>query len=180
VRARGRWVFLPVAGAPILHAPVLRGDLLRALKVPLDGGATVRGRRVFGPNKTLRGALLMSTGCVAAAVALSHVPGYRERLPEELRDRPLLLGACVAAGTVGGELPNSFLKRQLDIAPGAAGGVVFSLLDQGDLVLGIAAALAPWYRMPVRELALSFALVSAIHAGVNVAGYAIGARDTFV
>jgi hypothetical protein len=47
-------------------------------------------------------------------------------------------------------------------------------------VLGIALALAPWYRMPLAELARSFALVGAIHAGVNVAGYAIGARETFI
>jgi hypothetical protein len=74
-------VFLPVVGAPVLHAPVLRGDGLRALKVPLDGGATVRGRRVLGDNKTVRGALVMATGCVAAAAALSRVGWYRSRLP---------------------------------------------------------------------------------------------------
>jgi hypothetical protein len=177
---RGRWVFLPVVGAPLLHAPVLRGDLLRALKVPIDARATLRGRRVFGDNKTLRGALVMGAGCVTASLALSRCGWYRARLPAPLRDRPLLLGACVAAGTVGGELPNSLLKRQLGVEPGAAGGVAFSVLDQGDLVLGIALALRPWYRMPLRELAVSFALVSAIHAGVNVVGYAIGARSTFV
>jgi hypothetical protein len=173
-------VFLPVVGAPVLHAPVLRLDLLRALKVPLDGGRTLRGRRVLGDNKTLRGALLMSAGCVGAALALSRLGWYRDRLPEPLRDRPLVLGLAVAAGTVGGELPNSLLKRQLGVQPGAAGGLAFFVLDQGDLVLGIALALAPWYRMPLAELARSFALVGAIHAGVNVAGYAIGARETFI
>jgi hypothetical protein len=105
---------------------------------------------------------------------------YRDRLPPQLRDRPLVLGFAVAAGTVGGELPNSLLKRRLGVEPGAAGGAAFSVLDQGDLVLGIAFALRPWYRLPLGELATSFALVSAIHAGVNVVGYAIGARDTFV
>jgi CDP-2,3-bis-(O-geranylgeranyl)-sn-glycerol synthase len=173
-------VFLPVVGAPVLHAPVLRFDLLRGLRVPLDGGRSVRGRRVFGDNKTLRGALVMSAGCVAASLVLSRCGWYRARLPAQLRDRPLVLGACVAAGTVGGELPNSLLKRQLGVQPGAAGGVAFSILDQGDLVLGAALALRPWYRMPLRELATSFALVSALHAGVNVVGYAIGARSTFV
>jgi CDP-2,3-bis-(O-geranylgeranyl)-sn-glycerol synthase len=179
-RARGRWVFLPVTGAPVLHAPVLRSDLLSALKLPLDGGLTVRGRRVFGANKTVRGALVMGAGCVGAAVGLSRIAWYRSRLPAELRGRPLVLGLAVAAGTIGGELPNSFVKRQMGVQPGAAGGAAFRVLDQGDLVLGIALALRPWYRMPVGELATSFALVSAIHAGVNVVGYAIGARETFV
>jgi len=34
------WIFLPVIGAPLLHVWVLRGDLLRGLKRPLDGGLT--------------------------------------------------------------------------------------------------------------------------------------------
>jgi hypothetical protein len=46
------WLFLAVLGAPLLHAPVLTWDLLRPLKRPLDGGATFRGRRVLGDNKT--------------------------------------------------------------------------------------------------------------------------------
>src|SRR5919108_344738 len=32
------WVFVPVLGAPILHAPVLALDLLPSFKRPLDGG----------------------------------------------------------------------------------------------------------------------------------------------
>jgi hypothetical protein len=48
----GLWVIAPVLGAYVAHAPVLRFDLLRPLDRPLDAGATVRGRRVFGDNKT--------------------------------------------------------------------------------------------------------------------------------
>ena len=52
------WVFVPVLGAPALHAPVLTFDLLKPLKRPLDFGATIGGRRVFGDNKTWRGAIV--------------------------------------------------------------------------------------------------------------------------
>jgi hypothetical protein len=50
--AAAAWTLLPVLGAPALHAPVLRSDLLAALGRPLDCGVTVRGRRLFGDNKT--------------------------------------------------------------------------------------------------------------------------------
>jgi hypothetical protein len=50
--ARALWVFLPVLGAYLAHAPVLRFDLLPSLKCPLDGGATFRGRRLLGDNKS--------------------------------------------------------------------------------------------------------------------------------
>jgi hypothetical protein len=175
------WLFLAVLGAPLLHAPVLRWDLLRALKRPLDLGATVGGRRVFGDNKTWRGALCMVAGVVLATLLFWQWRWWRDQLPGPIdASSPLLVGVLIGLGTVGGELPNSFLKRRLDIAPGAQrrgpGGVLLSVLDQGDLVLGIWIALLPIWVMPVWLAAVAFAAISAIHAAINVVGYAIGAR----
>ena len=69
------WVFLPLLGAFVAHAPVLRFGLLSGLARPIDGGATVRGRRVFGDNKTWRGAIVMTSGVVVLATVLSRFPG---------------------------------------------------------------------------------------------------------
>jgi len=55
------WTFLPVLGAPILHAPVLRWDLPTGLQRPIS-------RRWFGANKTWRGALVMTVGTGAPLV----------------------------------------------------------------------------------------------------------------
>jgi hypothetical protein len=173
-----RWAFLPVLGAALAHAPVLRYDLLRPLKRPLDGGATFRGRRVLGDNKTWRGALVMSLGVIAANEALQRVPSYRERLPEPLRGHGL--GLALAAGTVGAELPNSFVKRQLDVAPGAQRGLALSLLDQGDVVLGCWLTLLPLYRMSARETADAFVTFTVVHLAVSAVGVAIGARESLL
>jgi CDP-archaeol synthase len=175
------WLFLAVLGAPLLHAPVLRWDLLRGLKRPLDAGATIGGRRVLGDNKTWRGALCMTAGIVLATLVLWQWDWWRDQLPQAIDDSaPLLVGLLIGLGTVGGELPNSFLKRRLDIAPGTQRrgpvGLALSLLDQGDLVLGIWVALLPIWVMPVWLAAIAFAAISAIHAAINVIGYAIGAR----
>jgi CDP-archaeol synthase len=175
------WIFLPVLGAPLLHAPVLRWDLMAALKRPLDGGRRWRGRRVLGDNKTWRGALCMTAGVVLATVALWQWDWWRDQLPDAVRaSTPLLVGLLLGLGTVGGELPNSFLKRRLDIAPGArrrsAGGVALALLDQGDLVLGIWVCLLAVWVMPVWLAAIAFVAIAAAHAVLNVVGYAIGAR----
>jgi hypothetical protein len=65
----------------------------------------------------------------------------------------LLLGTWAGFGFMAGELPNSFLKRQLDIEPGGAAagwrGVLHFLLDRFDSGFGMLAALAlvvhvPW------------------------------------
>ena len=180
--SRGSWVLLPVLGAPVLHAPVLRGDLLPGLARPLDLGLSVRGRRVFGDNKTWRGALAMGAGTVAASAALHRSAWFRARLPPEVRDAgPWRYGPLLAVGVVGGELPNSLLKRQLGIAPGrqrwTPGGIALVVFDQADFVLGVWVALLPLWRMPWRDVARAFAVVAAVHMGINVVGWAIGARE---
>jgi CDP-2,3-bis-(O-geranylgeranyl)-sn-glycerol synthase len=172
-----RWVFLPVLGAAALHAPVLRFDLLRAWKRPIDGARTFRGRRLLGDNKTWRGAAVMSAGPLLATTALFRHPGYRERLPDELRHaNPLLLGALLGVSTVAGELPNSFAKRQLGIAPGTQCNAALSLFDQADFVLAAWLLLRPLYRMSPREVAEVFAIVAAVHVPNNVVGRLLGVR----
>ena len=177
------WLFLAVLGAPLLHAPVLRWDLLPSLKRPLDGGATLGGRRLLGDNKTWRGALCMTAGVVLATLVLWQWDWWRDQLPSAIDEsEPLLVGLLIGLGTVGGELPNSFLKRRLDIAPGTqrrtAGGLALIALDQGDLVLGVWLCLAPVYVLPVATAAVAFVAVTAVHLVINVIGYAIGARSS--
>jgi CDP-2,3-bis-(O-geranylgeranyl)-sn-glycerol synthase len=173
--------FAPVLGAPLLHAPVLARDGLRALKRPIDGGRTWRGRRLLGDNKTWRGALLMIAGPTLAAILLFQIGPYRDALPDPVAEAsPVLVGFLIGLGIVVGEFPNSFLKRQMAIAPGErrtdAKGIALVVLDQGDLVLGVWLCLAPVWVMPLLTGLAVFALISGIHLVINVIGYAIGAR----
>jgi CDP-archaeol synthase len=172
---RPGWAFLPALGGALAHAPVLRYDLAPALRRPLH-------ERAFGANKTLRGALVMSSGAAAATLALHRVPAYRDRLPDELRAAgPLRHGVLLGAAVVLGELPNSALKRRIGIAPGERAGsplgVVLAIHDQADFVLGAWPLLAPVWRMRARELAEAFAVVAGLHLAVNLVGYALGARS---
>jgi CDP-archaeol synthase len=172
------WVFVPVLGAALLHAPVLSLDLLKPLRRPLDGGACFRGRRVFGDNKTWRGALVMTTGVLAATLLLSLWDPWWSRLPDGIRDAgPVLYGVLLGIGVVLGELPNSFLKRRLDIAPGTQRNLLLTIYDQADFVLVVWIVLLPLWTMAVWQAALVFVLVTAVHLVINVVGYAIGARS---
>jgi len=160
---------LPVLGAVVLHAPVLRYDLLMPLKRPISN-------RLFGSNKTWRGALVMFTGVLLATGVVW------ELMPDSIQDESwLVVGALIGLGTVAGELPNSFLKRRLGIGPGerrlTPGGIALIVYDQADFVPGIALVLLPVWTMPLDTLLIGFVAVAAVHFGVNVVGYAIGARD---
>src|SRR5207247_7262960 len=54
------WLALPVILGGVVHIAIIKLDLLPALaRVPLDGGMSLRGRRVLGDHKTVRGAATM-------------------------------------------------------------------------------------------------------------------------
>ena len=178
-----KWVLLPVLGAPLAHAPVLKWDLLPGLKVAVDGGRTFRGRRLFGANKTVRGALFMTLGPTVAAAGLHRSERYRRRLPPELaRADPRLVGALLGLSVFAGELPNSFAKRQLGIPPGGQrrdpAGIAITLVDQADFVLAALVLLRPLWRWSARDAAELVAVATLVHLPIGLIGYAIGARSS--
>ncbi len=179
----GLWVIAPVLGGYLAHAPVLRFDLLSRLARPIDGGATLGGRRVLGDNKTWRGAVVMSAGVLAATLLLSLWPTCYRQWPAPLHSHRVLFGLLLALGFVAGELPNSFIKRQLDIEPGGRRtspfGIVLAIVDQADFVPAVWLTLSPLWLMPAAQALVVFVVVVIGHTMINVLGYAIGARKTW-
>jgi len=157
------WLALPIIASGLVHLAVMKLDLLPELRRrPLDGGLAYRGRRLFGDNKTWRGAAVTIATTTAAAWALAQLSACCWPLPTLVpfaETHPLLWGALLGTGYIVGELPNSFAKRQLGIAPGAAGkgtaGRVFWVVDQLDSLFGMLLFVAPVWRP-------SFALLGAI------------------
>lgn len=121
----------------------------RSFSQPLDAGLSLRGRRLFGANKTLRGFVVMVPATAAAFAALAALAGDPPALGLwNLSVREYARAGAVAGfGFMAGELPNSFLKRQLGIAPGRApanplAAVCTFVLDRLDSGIGMLAALA--------------------------------------
>jgi hypothetical protein len=125
----------------------------------------------------------MFAGVLGATVALERFRWYRDRLPAEIRDvSPAVTGSLLGASVVLGELPNSFIKRQLDIAPGkhrgSFAGIAISLFDQADFVVATWLFLRPLFKMPVRDALDAAAVVTAVHIPLNALGYFVGARTS--
>ncbi|MFN7974970.1 MAG: CDP-archaeol synthase [Acidobacteriota bacterium] len=144
------WLSAAVAISGILHMVVVKADLAPSLKRPIDGGRTLRGRPIFGPNKTWRGFFFMviSSAAAGAVQGLLFGPWAARSGAACLRydgvARPYAAGYAMVNAALGfgyamGELPNSFLKRQLDFRPGetrrSIAGLGFLVLDQADSVL---------------------------------------------
>ena len=133
--------------AGLAHSAWLRTAASRRLLVPLDGGARFRGRRVFGENKTVRGFVVI-VPAAAAAFAFLHTSIAR-MAPSIAGDLWRLdtagyaaLGSLAGMGFMLGELPNSFVKRQLDVAPGMAppgraAAVLTFVVDRTDSIVGM-------------------------------------------
>ena len=136
----------------------LRSRASQRFARPLDGGATLRGRRIFGANKTWKGLVVMvpavgiAFGVLAAGIWLVWPTAVANLWPLS----PVgyfLLGCWAGLGFMLGELPNSFVKRQADVEPGKApksvvGRVAGFVIDQTDSVLGALVALALVVKVP--------------------------------
>ncbi|HEY7497989.1 MAG TPA: CDP-archaeol synthase [Vicinamibacterales bacterium] len=149
------------------------------LSMPLDGGRTFRGRRIFGANKTLRGFVVMVPAAAAAFAIVAAGTTAAAGSPESAGLWPLtiggyaLLGAWAGLGFMLGELPNSFVKRQLGIAPGAiatrplAAAWQFSI-DRIDSGLGMLTALSLAVPTPWQTWALVILIGWTIHWSFSV------------
>jgi hypothetical protein len=164
---RFAWLAAPLVVAALVHVVVLKFRWLESLRIPLDGGATWRGRRILGDNKTVRGAVVMiGVSIVAAALqGVVRVPSleYFDYGTSSL----WLIGLLMGVGFVVGELPNSFIKRQLGVAPGAHAGVLHTLADQLDSVIGALLTLCFVWVAPLRVWVIALVMGTGLHVAVN-------------
>jgi hypothetical protein len=178
-------------GSPLLlaalgHGVCLKYDLLRFLVKPLDFRASFRGKRLFGENKTWRGLVIQIVLCTLGGA----IQGWLQEggfIPPWLpffnyTERGPLIGLLLGLGMTLGELPNSFLKRQLDIPPGQRKGgfwrVLFLVLDQVDLTLGIWFFFFFLVKPPVLLVIWSLVLTLVLHLSVSGLGYILRMRKT--
>jgi hypothetical protein len=156
----------------------------RAFALPLDGGRTVRGRRIFGDHKTVRGLIVMVPAAAVTLPLAAFV--FAEVLPSPPRLWPLswsgysALGAAAALGFMLGELPNSFIKRQLDIAPGdsASGrGRSWQLAgDRLDSALGLLFAASLLVKVPLLTWVIVLGIGPLFHWSFSLVLFRLGLK----
>ena len=152
--AMGSAVFLVLAMslAGVAHVFWLKSRLSKHFDQALDGGLTFRGRRILGANKMLRGLMVMP---IASALTFAVIGAAREQFPGWLASgmwdlttgEYALLGLACGLAFMIAELPNSFLKRQLDVPPGEPPRQAWLkplcfVIDRCDSTLGVMLVLA--------------------------------------
>jgi hypothetical protein len=171
--------------AGVCHSAWLAMPGSHRFAVPLDAGRTLGGRRLLGDNKTVRGFLVMvpATGITFALLSslLDALPGGLKGLWPLSPVGYALLGCWAAVGFMAGELPNSFIKRRLDIPPGAAArgrltGPLFFVVDRLDSILGLMLALIVAVPVPWRTWLFVALIGPALHLVFSVALFRLGVK----
>src|SRR3990167_1084933 len=100
------YLVLPLLFSGIIHHfLIIKHDLLKPLKVPVDFGATFFGQRIFGDSKTFRGFIVMVTLTGIFLYLLSFLYSSIRLVVS-----PFVAGSLLGLGYSLGELPTSFFK----------------------------------------------------------------------
>jgi CDP-archaeol synthase len=181
------YLFLPLLIGLALHGFCIKYDLLAFLYYPIDRGRKFCGKRIFGDNKTYRGLVVVSLGTAIGfamqSLLLHQIASIRS---VELFDyaffKSVALGAAIGVAAMLSELPNSFIKRQFEIAPGTAAkgwkSIIFYVYDQIDFLLGAWLVLASVVPVTVTRVLFSSGLLLVAHQIMSSVGYALGMRKT--
>lgn len=144
----------PLLLGGILNMVFTKTKLYKKLAKPIDCGKCCRdGRRIFGDNKTTIGFVSMVVFCILSQL-LSGLLCSQLKI-EQYNDLfsannntflfNLWFGALTGFIYMFCELPNSFIKRRINIPPGrTVGGIkgfLFFIMDQIDSLLGVMALL---------------------------------------
>lgn len=139
---------------------------------PIDCGKKfVDGKPIFGPNKTYRG--------FVSGVLIGTLVGYIQEIVAPTYGLPagsVLRGFTLSLGALIGDLIGSFVKRRLNLKPGAP----FPVIDQVFFVV-----FALLFSLAVEPSSISFTgviliilLTIPIHTLVNAIAYLLRLKDT--
>lgn len=170
----------------IINMIFVKTPVYKKHNMPIDRGRNfLDGKRWLGDNKTYIGflSMIIINGCVQ--VILGMIPSI-EQWSEFYRNRVNTVGFNLFVGFILGftymifELPNSFIKRRLDIIPGKTDkgikGMIFFLVDQFDSILGVILVLAIVSGISFREYVEYVLLGGFTHVVINLFLYILKIR----
>ena len=181
-------LLIPVV-AGIINSIFCKTKLLNKLKVPMDFNKKfIDGKRIFGDNKTWKGFIgyiILNTlfavlfGYIWKITKLEHLNYFYINHINTITYN-LLIGFLLGLFYALFELPNSFLKRRLDIKPGktlkGSKKILFIILDQADSIFGIALVVWMFYPIGVKIYLLFILLGTITHLLINMILYFLHIR----
>jgi CDP-2,3-bis-(O-geranylgeranyl)-sn-glycerol synthase len=173
------WFFLPAAIANMMPIFAAHWKWIKKYDYPMDFHKNLRGRRILGSHKTIRG---LAVGVIFSTLVLwlQQLAVGHMHFVAELTDQVdyaqlpvLVLGPLFGFGALLGDAVESFFKRQIGIKP-CDGWFPF---DQTDYIIGGAVATMPFVQLTVLQYIWLIVSWLAIHLISTFVGYKLGLKD---
>ena len=163
-------IVLPVLLSGLTFIVLLKIFEREMLSFPLDLGVKFKNKRIFGKNKTIKGPIVMSlfTG-LYGWLLIKILPEFTLTLSNlTVFYYYFLIGLSYSLG----ELPNSFIKRQLSIPPGGASkkkveACFFRILDIVDSLIFCGIAYYCLFKFPIGIIFRAILLGSIFHLATD-------------
>lgn len=166
---------LPVIFGGIGNMIFVKTDFYKNHRKPIDNG-----KNIFGNNKTWIGAFSMIIQVTIFQIILSYTPLAKYNFIYESNENifkiNFIIGLLLGTAYIIFELPNSFVKRRLNIAPGKTKNWITYLIDQVDSIIGITIILCFYTDMTILKFLGYITLGVVTHALINLALYAVKLR----
>jgi len=171
---------MPITIGSTLNVAILTNKKVKGVfNVPIDFGKNfIDKKRIFGDNKTWKGLILSTILCALVSIIWGLICRYIPIIGEHnwlymYNENTILfnvlVGALYGLAYALFELPNSFLKRRLDIKPGhtiKTNGIkkkIFFIIDQIDSGIGTTLVLWCFISMTVIEYFQAIVLFGIVH-----------------
>ena len=175
--------------AGIINSIFCKLNILKFLKIPIDFNKIfIDNKRIFGNNKTWKGFL----GYIAFNIIFAILFGWIWKITklehlnffyinhENTIIYNVLIGFLIGLFYALFELPNSFLKRRLNIEPGKTTTgfkrIFFIILDQADSIFGIASVVWMFYPIGIEIYLLYIVVGTVTHLLINIILYFLHLR----
>lgn len=171
----------PLILSGVLNMIFTKMDIYKRYKYPIDCYKNwIDGKRIFGDNKTIIGFFSMIVFCILTQIIWGYsceIMGISDRnqlylVYENNYVLNVIVGFLFGLIYMLFELPNSFIKRRLDIIPGKTDkglkGLMFFIIDQIDSLIGVFLVLMLFNGMSIWDY-FCYLLVGAItHITINL------------
>ena len=160
-------LYLPLIITNVLHMIVVKKHFLKNLQIPINAS-------VFGKNKTYRGVVFVTLTNAIILWILDMA---------NLVDSPInafLFGGIIGLSYILFELPNSFMKRKMGIAPGENAKkykILFMVIDRCDSAIGVCLCYVLFKGLGFREFSQLFILAFIVHFSFSFLLFKLKIKD---
>lgn len=175
--------------AGIINSIFCKTKILNKLKIPMDFNKKfIDKKRIFGDNKTWKGFLgyiffniivSLIFSFIWKITKLEHLNFFYVNHANTIKYN-LLIGFLLGFFYALFELPNSFIKRRLDIKEGKTTKgfkkIFFIILDQADSVFGVALVVWMFYPLGIKYYLLYIVIGIVTHLLINMLLYFLKLR----